>query len=350
MVNLREVSVGARNLLINCAQLKIGEKLLIVSEDSTLGWYKDDITRALVKECIDIGVEAKIIKVGEPENTEIEGLNDLVEDFDCTLFLARVGDQKRFETPSIRRKRVMCYARSVKTLGSSFGTTDHRALMDMKKAIDNIFLNSKYISISCPNGSELSGTMLTAEHDINKDVTVLRFPMAVPMPIVASTFSGNVLIQKYLTSTGSKVYKPNYLKLSDPLSVKINKGRITAIDGQEQVKRNFQSHYEFVSNLFNLDKNCVHSWHAGIHPGITYNQPISENPDRWANTMFASPQFMHFHTCGSYPPGEICWMIENPTIEIDAEPLWKRGKLQVNNFDLTKNCLDQWSELRALYN
>ena len=61
--------------------------------------------------------------------------------------------------------------------------------------------------------------------------------------------------------------------------------------------------------MFSIDEKAVHSWHSGIHPGINYSKKISFNPDMWSNTMFVSSKYLHFHTCGNYAPGEICWMV-----------------------------------------
>ncbi len=110
-----------------------------------------------------------------------------------------------------------------------------------------------------------------------------------------------------------------------------------------------KNHYEYVSKLFNINKNVVHSWHAGIHPGIIYNNAVDENPDRWSNTIFASPKYLHFHTCGNYAPGEICWMIANHTIKLDGIPIWENGKLNVRSFDETLECINKWQDLKVLY-
>ena len=349
MVSQMDVSAGAKNLLVNCAQLTSDDSLIIVSEEERFGWYEDALTRVIFDEASKMGVKTKIIEVGEPKNKETEELRDLISNFDCALFLARIGDQNRFETREPPRKRVMCYARTVESLASKFGTIDHRALIDLKNAINSIFLNSRTIRVSCSNGSNLTGKMLVSEPFQNQDVNVFRFPMVVPMPILASSFSGNVVVSNYLTPTGSKVYSPNYLKLSDSLNVEIDKGRIINVHGHREAKKDFENHYDFVSQKFKLEKYYVHSWHAGIHPGIKYDQPIDINPDRWSNTMFASPKYLHFHTCGDYPPGEICWMLKNPTIEIDANALWDNGFLRVREFDSTKNCLEKWPQLSNLY-
>ena len=104
------------------------------------------------------------------------------------------------------------------------------------------------------------------------------------------------------------------------------------------------------SKIFNIEHNIVHSWHAGLNPGIRYSHSIEENPDRWSNTIFPSPKYLHFHTCGDYAPGEICWMIANPTIAIDNIPIWEKGILKLHSFDECIQQLQNSSDLRNLYN
>ena len=93
----------------------------------------------------------------------------------------------------------------------------------------------------------------------------------------------------------------------------------------------------------------MHSWHAGIHPGTEYDKIIDNDPDQWSNSIFGSPRYLHFHTCGELPPGEICWMILNPTVKVDSKALWENGSLKVKQFDTTKVCLEKWPELFHLY-
>ena len=110
-----------------------------------------------------------------------------------------------------------------------------------------------------------------------------------------------------------------------------------------------REHYHRVSHQFGIDGNVVHSWHAGIHPGCSYTSQASQNPDRWSNTVFTNPRFLHFHTCGNYAPGEICWMLLDHTIAIDGKKLWDRGRLYPEIFPQTKTCIERWPELNALF-
>ena len=73
------------------------------------------------------------------------------------------------------------------------------------------------------------------------------------------------------------------------------------------------------------------------------------SPNLWANTVFTNPRVLHFHTCGDYSPGEICWMIIDPTVSIDNKNLWEQGRLRVNDFVTTRACLKKWRELIPLF-
>ena len=65
--------------------------------------------------------------------------------------------------------------------------------------------------------------------------------------------------------------------------------------------------------------------------------------------MFASPKFLHFHTCGDYAPGEICWMLENHSVYVDRIPLWENGSLLPFNFKITSECLEKNEEIKSLF-
>ena len=216
MLNLIDIDKGAQNLLINCAQLKAGDNLLIIAEKQSYGWYRDNATESVSKVAKKLKINFKILQVEGPEASSFSELETIMQSYDCTIFFARLGDQDRFETSKALGKRVMCYARSAKDLASSFGTVHHQAMIDMKDTLNNLFLNSQHVELSCPQGTKLSGKMLNRSFYTNNDVAVLRFPMVVPMPILTSSFSGKVMISNYLTSTGSKTYAPNSVKILSP--------------------------------------------------------------------------------------------------------------------------------------
>ena len=348
-MELSPLQSGIHNLLFNCAELNSGDRLLVVSEDPALGWYDPLVSEKLVIEARKFGVETKLLRVNGPDEELGEDALKYINDATCVIFLARIGDQNRFEPRENNKKVVMSYARTVGTLASSFGTIPYPAVVEMKKAIERIFARAELIHIKCPNGTNLIGESGELNKKAKTDVSMLRFPMVVPMPISARNFSGRVRLIDYLTSTGSRYYEPASVFLEEPIFVYIESGKINRFEGNSKVISRVESHYSKISKLFQIDKDIVHSWHAGIHPGITYDKPIIENPDRWSNTMFASPRYLHFHTCGDYAPGEICWMVRDPSILIDDKPLWLKGEICARKFPETSECLSNWPQLSSVY-
>ena len=161
--------------------------------------------------------------------------------------------------------------------------------------------------------------------------------------------SGHVALDKYLTPTGSKVYSPASIEIKETVLAQIQNGIISQFEGNINNIKAIQEHYKMVSEKFSIQDNNVHSFHAGIHPGCAYLSDARENPDLWANTVFTNPRVLHFHTCGDYSPGEICWMIIDPTVSIDNKNLWEQGRLRVNDFVTTRACLKKWPELIPMF-
>ncbi len=339
------------NLLNNCAKLNENDTLLIISEDSKFGWYDKDISIAIYDYAKNkLGLSTELLIVGEPKNNAKNTLEKIIDNYDCAIFFARIGDQERFEKPSSNTKRIMSYVRNIDSLCSLFASTNYEEMKKFKDVINKIIFDAVNIEISCPLGTNLKGTVDKKNINLNKDTSVVRFPVVVPLPILAKNFSGEVVLDGYLTSTGSKVYEPISLKIESPVTAIILNGKIANLNGEKKVVEKIEKHYETVSKIFNIDHDIVHSWHAGINPGIHYSNSVEENPDRWSNTIFPSPKYLHFHTCGNYAPGEICWMIANHNIKIDNVPLWENGILKVDSFDETIQHLQNSSDLRNLYN
>ena len=348
-----EAVEGARNLLLNCAKVCPGDRLLILHEDAALGWYDVDAPMLVERVARELGVEVTLREVGGPNNDYLgeggSGEGTLIDaDCDCCIFFARIGDQLRFDPAVAGRTRVMCYVTSLESFASDYGRVEYQAMASLKATIDGLLVGASDITISCPLGTDLRGTMQDHPAEAPEDVTVLRFPLGVHAPINACTFSGEVQLARYLTPTGSRVYEPPCIEINQPVKAEVADGRIVQYVGNSTDIDRIERHYEGVARQFSLDPNAVLSWHAGIHPGCRFNGQASDDPDRWSNTVFTNPRFVHFHTCGSSAPGEICWMVLDPTICVDGAPLWERGVLRLDQFPATDACLQRWPQLRKL--
>jgi hypothetical protein len=321
-----DLEVGAANLVTGCAGITSGQKVLVVAEDPALGWFDEIAPRAVAETARRLGAEVAIMPVGDPANAPPPGLAGAVADADVVIYFARIGDQDRFVDDGSGALRVVSYARTARALASVFGRRDHRKMLELKRRVDHAFQGVDDIEISCPLGTRLRGPG-PAEVSKVPDVAVRRFPMCVPSPVSAQGFSGEVVLAEYLTPTGSRVYYPPWLALPEPVIAEVENGRIVGFRGAPAIVERVEAHYAAVAERFGILADAVHSWHAGIHDGCTFEGQPATDPDLWSNSVFGSPGYLHFHTCGDYPPGEICWMVAAPTIIADGRAIWREGTL-----------------------
>jgi len=330
---------GAQNLIEGCLGDVAGKTILVVAEDPALGWY-DSAAPACVKSVLaEMGAVVRTIQVGAPQNHAIDAVQQALDTADEAIFFARIGDQGRFKPQYRGPRSVMSYALNAGMLASGYGTLDHKAMIALKNAVDEVTLGAHHIRVTCPLGTDFEGSpgeSLTT----GGEVVVSRYPMGVPKPVLANNFNGVVKLTHYLTPTGSKVYEPAFLSLPDVVTAHIEGTRIADVTGPADLVANFRQHYDHVAAQFGLDAYNIDSWHAGIHPLMGYDMAAENDPVRWSQTVFSNPRLLHFHTCGMGPPGEICWMIVDPTITIDGTALWENGRLHPERFAATRKVLE----------
>ncbi|HFC05580.1 MAG TPA: hypothetical protein ENJ55_07725, partial [Rhizobiales bacterium] len=254
-----QMCAGTWNLLHNCLDLQPDESLLLVCEDSDLGWYDQKVAAIINTAAEKFGVAPTIIHVGQPGNEPVPDLIDAIAAHDCVIYLARVGDQSRFDEIAAGKRSVMCYLRDKNMLASPFCQTAYPAIRAFKQAIDDILVGARTIDITCPLGTSLSGSLPAGSKAGKSDVSVFRFPLGVPQPMTASYFSGQVAIADFLTPTGSRVYQPASVALSKTTYARISNGRITGFEGQADNVKSINDHYDHVAKQFGIDRDIVHS-------------------------------------------------------------------------------------------
>lgn len=348
MTQVHQHMSGAENLAQNCLQVKAGDTALIVSEDPDLGWYDVKAANLIEDALKEMGCIVSTVRVGGPDDGLPVGFADRVEAHDTIVYLARIGDQDRFVDKLPGKNVAMLYARDTRALTSAYATTGHHAMVAFKTAVDAVAKASNRVAITCPLGTRLEGGVEMEDFE-SGEVSVKRFPLCVPQPVLARAISGRVALARWLTPTGSRSYSPASVRIDDIVFAHVEQGRVAGFEGDRRSVEVIEQHYRRVAEQFGLDKDAIHSWHAGIHPACFFEGRVEDDPDRWSNSVFGSPRFLHFHTCGSAPPGEICWMVLDPTIVFDEVALWQDGSLQPQNFDQTASVVKGWPELSDLF-
>jgi len=341
---------GALNLLQNCAHAAAGDRLLIACESPEYGYFDADAV-ALVHRAADrLGLHVDTVDVGfNPDDPHLPP--DLLARFeaaDIVLFLARLGDQLRFSQMPQGKTIIVSFAVSRGLFGSAFGTGHHGAFLALKDAVNATLDRAETVRITCPLGTEISGRpeMNLAS---DGDTTIRRFPMSVFTPVPAHSFSGRAAL-RFLTGTGSRYYPDYSPEFSAPVFAILRDGRLAGFEGTPGDVARANAQYDRVSGLFGIDRNFVHSWHAGIHPGCGYPWDMRQTYERWGGTAFGNPRILHFHTCGAYAPGEISWNIFDPTIEVDGVTLWERGVFRADRLPAGPDILAGFPGVAALFN
>jgi len=345
------IRAGVENLLFNCIEAKHGDSIAIISEDD-VDYYSPSLAKNIATLLRSYSIDTRIISMSYVEDATIlpQDISDALDDVDHMLFLARIGDQVRFSKLAGRSKKIMCYAQDEQSFSMEFCSADHRFFMAFKSMVDLALWGKRKIIITCPAGTKLEG-LSPQDLDYNDidDVTVKRFPLNVFRPIPASTFSGVLALSKWLCPTGSRFYQPNHILINGIVLAKVKNGRIIDFDGLESEVRKVRKHYDYVSERYDVDRDIIHSWHAGIHPQNSYFGRAVDNLARWSGSAFGNPRYLHFHTCGNYAPGEICISAFDPTISVDGVDFWRNGKFLFAETPAALDLMAKYPGIRELF-
>jgi len=263
--------------------------------------------------------------------------------------LARLGDQLRFKAMPAGSRPIVSYVLDETALASPFGTADHRAMVALSAAIDRHLAGAREIRVTCPLGTDLAGAIAPERAAAPYDTSIKRFPQSVHRPVDATGFSGRVAVAHMLCGTGSRYYQPYGIPLASPVIAEIGGGRIRGWSGRPDVVARVEDHVATVADRFGIDGALVHSWHTGIHPGCAYPGSAHDHYERWSGSAFGNPRILHFHTCGHYAPGEICWNIIDPTVAVDGVPVWRDGRLDIAAVPGAAAILAEHPDVAALF-
>ncbi len=340
-----ELRAGARNMLVGCIGIEAGQDVLVVREDSRHGYYDDAAGDCVAEEARGLG--ARVHSIWTPT---IEGPGDFpaplaaaMEHVDHTIFFSRIGDQLRFCDLPGKGTKTMTYALDAGFLGSPFCTVPHGLMEEVLAQFHGELDRVREWRITCPLGTDVAGHCEPRPAPDRGDrgdggFTLVLFPVGIFRPVPCDSMSGRVVVARSLMGTSIHAYEPHVLPLEQPVTVIVEQGRIVDFEGDPGLVSKVRDHYETVASRMGIDRDVVHSWHAGINPKTFYPRPAEENIERWGGIAFASPRTTHFHTCGDSAPGEIAWSVIDATITLDGETFWKEGRF----------VFLEWPDIRAL--
>ena len=346
----KRARAAVENLLFKCAGARPGQSLLIVHENQSENFYGEDLHNLIANQAKMLGFVVEFYPIAfDPEVKAIpDDLAKASELADHTVFMARLGDQVRFQSNTNFANWIITYAIDCEMLTSDFGVNDYRGFEALKTLVNMIMLQADRIHVTCDAGSNFSGQAKNFEAGTS-DVTIKRFPMSIFAPLPNSNFEGVIAQNGFLVGTGSNYYKPYACALQNTLLIEFSGNKITGFQGDAADIIAAKNHYRFVAKKYGIDPFYIHSWHAGIHPSCSFNEPASTSFERWSGAAFGNPRLLHFHSCGKYPPGEISLNIVDPTISVDGEKIWDRGVFHPERLPSGKELMSEFPSLARAF-
>ena len=329
LMNAQDLHRGADNLLLNCLGAQKGESLLLVLEQDN-GLYDKGVSILIEKRCRELGINISVLS--EPLINHASefpnSVSDVMRRVDHTLFLSRLGDYVRFvELPGDSTKTTS-YTYTTEQLNSPYASISHTLLAQLRDKLEQELLDAENWQITCPLGTNLSGSFCWPSLKGGKDdeLQVALFPVSTFKPVPCCTANGRVALSRWLMPGGAPKLELPGMDLAGCVYCDVENGTIKKFDSQTHEADKVAKHYDRVASTLGVNRNRVHSWHLGINPQTYFPQPAEQNFEQWCALSFASPRYLHFHTCGDEPPGEIAWSLFNCTVKIDNDPYWEEGE------------------------
>jgi hypothetical protein len=333
--DLSDPRAGARNLLVGCVGLSVGERLLIMREEGPGGFYDPAVSEYIAEEARRLGADVQLCPApaADGPETALEGLMVAMTGADHIVFLSPIGDRLRFRQIPGEGSKTMCYALDLALLGADFCRVPYALMHQVHDHLVAVLAETRRWCITCPLGTDVTGEMIPLASSppgaVGSDgaltFTLTLFPVMIFPPLSCAAMTGRVVLSRWLTTTATHDYEDDVVPLDAPVTALIDRGRITGFEGPAEVVRKVTEHYARVGGRFDVDSSAVGSWHTGINPRTFYAGRADDNLARWGIVAFGSPRYTHFHTCGD-TPGEICWSLFDTTISFDGTSYWRDGR------------------------
>lgn len=321
-----DLLAGARNCVLDCAQLGKGDAVAIVNETGT----DETVVAAIAEAARDAGASVSIVWA-EPHTKGGDIRPDVFEAFRNSdiLFnhyhsLSRVALQDHF--PSETRVRVPNRATTAELLGSSWARFPYSVQMALSGLLEDSMAPGRRWRITSPAGTDLRGRFVEPDSplarayfqtDEDNNRARRNFPGGVHMPRVSGDIEG-VLVAEYVDGAPAEMA---------PVRLIIKDGYVQEVEGGDPEGR-------ARARVLESDR-YLDSWHCGINPKTVSPVKRTDNPRKWYSYAHCSPQMVHFHLGRTHSTINVGSMKQ--TLEIEGDAIYRNGAF----VDLSDRKLDQ---------
>ncbi len=329
MATMDNLTAGADNLLLDSMGIGPDQRMLVVEEPDDCTLFEKRFADFIVQHAGFHGVTSvrrSPALVADPKDFPRDILQ-MMQEVDHTLFLSRLGDYCRFTNLEAPCSKTICYVRSLDMLGSAFAGTCNRLFHSLLERFESELFAAREWRIRCPLGTDIRGGFAW-DQDSEGEFSMNLFPVTTFRPAPCGTADGRVALSRWLMPGGAPKVDNARLMLDETIVAEVSNGELTGFTGSIESVRAANDHYDHVAGTLGINRNRIHSWHAGMNPFTRFDGDLATDRGlaEWEAISFASPRYLHMHTCGDIPPGEISWSVFNPTVEVDGQTLWEDGQ------------------------
>ena len=324
------VEAGARNLLLNCADARAGNRVLLVGEDCQNSCYEPELCSEVSRIAESLGMKTDIVLAEVPPDAgNFPGsVSKAMLTADITIFFSRLGDRVRFLESPGAGKKVMTYTLNRKYLGAPFATLDYRKMQKIHDLLKQRISDARTCFLEADCGTCLTNDISNEagnEESKFSEFSLKLFPVMIFSPINCNNLQGDLVLQHFLISTSTHSYDHSTLLLNSPVKVKIENSRMVGFEGEAGEVKRVRDQLERASMVTKGDAYAVNSWHTGINPNTYFEGDPYDNLEYWGTVTYGSPRYTHLHAAG-HDPGDISIQLMDASIYFDDEMFWNKGK------------------------
>jgi len=313
---------GIENCVRNCADVRRGQSVYIVSEEGAADPAVIDAIASLSR---DIGADVHVVWGPEiPRERREEIPPDVFEGYArADVLFAHYPTLKREvlhpHFPGERRVRIPNRARTVDLMTSDWAAFPYSVQRTAAMTIDSLSRPGGTWRVTSPNGTDVRGVFGDPESTVAQAYFVeeedgrarRNFPGGVHSPVIAVATEG-VIDADHVAKFGS-------MNGADPLVLELKDGRVGSVKGGDEEGR--------MRAAIGATDGFIDSWHAGVNPKTIVPIARTDNPVEWYTYSHCSPMIVHFHVGRSHDPVDVACF--NQTITVDDYVLYDGGRLSI---------------------
>ena len=322
-----QVREGARNLLVNCCEVKRGTELMIVNEN---GLVDPAVARIIEAEARTLGARVHVLwadAINGPDDVP-RTLLAAVSQADVTLLNHLMAAVLRLVPFEGRGLKVMNPLTTWDLLGSQYARIPFQVSAEILQALAPQLAAAGDYHITCPLGTDLTAPLhpKPAAPAAVDSFTLRTFPLSVTAVYSCLEASGQLAIG-WVTPSTIRVMQARGVVLPSPVLATLDHGRMVDFEGAPQAVDALLRYLDTAGAEIGKDGRVVNSWHMGTHPGCFAPMRPEQDLFAWILMAHGSPRLAHFHAIGEAPPGEGSIPLLDPTVRFGGKTLWEHGRL-----------------------